>query len=143
MDLLPQVRDFIQRHNLLSVGDGVIVGVSGGPDSLCLLHLLVRLQEPYRLRLHVAHLHHGARGEEADADAAFVADLARRWGLPATVAKRDVPAIARSHGLAFEEAARRVRYAFLAQIAGEIGAAKVAVGHNGDDQAETVLMHFL
>ncbi|HEC33239.1 MAG TPA: tRNA lysidine(34) synthetase TilS [Chloroflexi bacterium] len=143
MDLLAQVRDFMRRHALLAVGDGVVVGVSGGPDSLCLLHLLIRLQEPYRLRLHVAHLHHGARGEEADADADFVADLARRWGLPATVAKRDVPAIAQAHKLAFEEAARRIRYAFLAHVASEVGATKVAVAHNADDQAETVLMHFL
>ena len=143
MDLLAQVRNFIKRHNLLAPSDGVIVGVSGGPDSLCLLHLLLRLREEYRLRLHVAHLHHGARGEEADADAAFVAGLAQQWGLPATVARRDVPAITRAHKLAFEEAARRVRYAFLAHVAGEVGATKVAVGHNGDDQAETVLMHFL
>lgn len=143
MDLLARVRAFVQQHSLLLPGETVVVGVSGGPDSLCLLHLLVRLSDEYKLRLHVAHLHHGARGEEADADAAFVADLARRWGLPATVAKKDVPAIARSRRLAFEEAARRVRYAFLAHVAGEVGASKVAVGHNADDQAETVLMHLL
>ncbi len=143
MDILDRVRAYIERHGLLAVGDGVVVGVSGGPDSLCLLHLLLRLREPYRLRLHVAHLHHGARGEEADADAAFVASLARQWGLPATVSRQDVPEIARSHKLAFEEAARRVRYAFLAHVAGEVGAARIAVGHNADDQAETVLMHFL
>ena len=142
-DLLREVRDFIRRHDLLRVGEGVVVGVSGGPDSLCLLHLLLRLREEYQLQLHVAHLHHGARGEEADADAAFVADLAREWGLPATLAREDVPAITRQHKLAFEEAARRVRYAFLAHVAGRVGATKVAVGHNADDQAETVLMHFL
>jgi len=143
VDILPQVRQFILRHSLLMDGDGVVVGVSGGADSLCLLHLLLRLREEFRLRLHVAHLHHGARGEEADADAAFVADLAHRWGLPATVARQDVPAIARAQRLAFEEAARRVRYAFLAHVAGQVGAARVAVAHHADDQAETVLMHFL
>ncbi|MBO9371414.1 MAG: tRNA lysidine(34) synthetase TilS, partial [Chloroflexi bacterium] len=142
-DLLREVRDFIRRHDLLNVGDGVVVGVSGGPDSLCLLHLLLRLRDECRLQLHVAHLHHGARGEDADADAAFVADLAREWGLPATLAREDVPAIACQHKLAFEEAARRIRYAFLAHVAGRVGATKVAVGHNADDQAETVLMHFL
>ncbi len=120
-----------------------MVGVSGGPDSLCLLHLLLRLREEYDLYLHVAHLHHGARGEDADADAAFVADLAQTWGLPATVERVDVPAVARAQKLAFEEAARRVRYGFLAHVADRVGAAKVAVGHNADDQAETVLMHFL
>lgn len=143
MDVLARVCDLIGRHSLLAPDDGVVVGVSGGPDSLCLLHLLVRLREEYRLRLHVAHLHHGARGRDADADATFVANLAREWSLPVTVARRDVPSLAHELGLAFEEAARRVRYAFLADVAGQLQATKVAVGHNADDQAETVLMHFL
>lgn len=143
MDLLTSVRSLTRRHALLALGDNVVVGVSGGADSLCLLHLLLRLREEFRLRLHVAHLHHGARGEEADADATFVADMARRWALPATIARQDVPSIARARKLAFEETARRVRYTFLAHVAGEVGASKVAVGHSADDQAETVLMHFL
>ena len=143
MNLTTQVREFVRRHDLLTEGDGVVVGVSGGPDSLCMLHHLVGLQTEYRLRLHVAHLHHGARGEEADADAAYVADVARQHQLPATIARRDVPGTAKAHKLAFEEAARRVRYAFLAHVAVEAGATRIAVGHNADDQAETVLMHFL
>jgi tRNA(Ile)-lysidine synthase len=128
---------------LLTPGERVVVGVSGGPDSLALLHLLLRLRPEYQLQLHVAHLHHGARGAGADADARFVAGVARRWELEATIAERDVPAIAQAEGLAFEEAARRVRYAFLAHVARQQDASKVAVGHNADDQAETVLMHFL
>ena len=143
MNLISQVREYIRRHDLLTVGDGVVVGVSGGPDSLCMLHLLVALQTEYRLSLYVAHLHHGARGEDADEDAAFVAQVARQHQLPATIARRDVPGIAEAHKLAFEEAARRVRYAFLARVAVEAGANRIAVGHNADDQAETVLMHFL
>jgi len=142
-DVLKQVRRTIETYGLLAPGDGVVIGVSGGPDSLCLLHTLLRLREEYHLRLHVAHLHHGARGADADDDAEFVATLAAGWGLPVTVEKQDVPALARAHQLAFEEAARRVRYAFLARVAGETGAHEIAVGHNADDQAETVLMHFL
>jgi len=142
-DVLKQARHTIEIYDLLASGDGVVIGVSGGPDSLCLLHVLLCLREEYRLRLHVAHLHHGARGTEADADAEFVAALAAEWGLPVTVEKQDVPALARVHKLAFEETARRMRYAFLARVAREIGARKIAVGHNADDQAETVLMHFL
>ena len=142
-DLLRQVRLTIERHDLLAPGDGVVVGVSGGPDSLCLLHVLLRLGEELRLQLHVAHLNHGARGPDADADAEFVASLATEWGLPATVDKQDVPALARARQMAFEETARRVRYAFLARVAQEVGARRIAVGHNADDQAETVLMHFL
>jgi len=142
-NILKRVRHTIETHGLLAPGDGVVVGVSGGPDSVCLLHVLLHLREEYRLRLHVAHLHHGARGADADADADFVAALAAEWGLPATIEKQDVPALASKHKMAFEETARRVRYTFLAQVAEEISASKIAVGHNGDDQAETVLMHFL
>jgi tRNA(Ile)-lysidine synthase len=144
-DVLKQVRRTIETHGLLALADedGIVVGVSGGPDSLCLLHVLLRLREEYGLWLHAAHLNHGARGAEADADAEFVAALAGEWNLPLTVERQDVPAIAREHKLAFEEAARRVRYAFLARVAGEVGANRIAVGHNADDQAETVLMHFL
>ncbi len=142
-DILKRVQRTIERLGLLVPGDGVVVGVSGGPDSLCLLHILLRLRERYHLRLHVAHLHHGARGAEADADAEFVKTLAAQWDLPVTVEKQDVPALARAHGLAFEETARRVRYAFLGRVAAEADARKIAVGHNADDQAETVLMHFL
>jgi tRNA(Ile)-lysidine synthase len=104
---------------------------------------LRRLRARYRLQIHVAHLDHGARGAESEADAAFVAALAADWELPVTVERQDVPALARRHQLAFEEAARRARYAFLTRVALRCGAHKVAVGHNADDQAETVLMHFL
>jgi tRNA(Ile)-lysidine synthase len=141
--LFDQVRRAIEQSNLLSPGETVVVGVSGGPDSLCLLHVLCRLRTEYDLSLHVAHLHHGLRGADADADAEFVRALAVDWHLPCTVERLDVPALAREHGLAFEEAARRARYAFLSRVAAEVGALTIAVGHNADDQAETVLMHFI
>jgi tRNA(Ile)-lysidine synthase len=142
-DVLKQVQEAIEEHNLLTPGDQVVVGLSGGPDSLCLLHVLRRLCEVYELQLHVAHLNHGARGSASDADAEFVRRTAAEWDLPATVGTRDVPQLADEHGLAFEEAARRARYAFLAQVAVRIGARQIAVGHNADDQAETVLMHVI
>jgi len=110
---------------------------------LCLLHVLLALREAYGLSLHVAHLNHRLRGADADADAEFVAATASSWGLPITVESRDVAAIARERHLAIEEAARQVRYAFLSQQARAVGAQKVAVGHNADDQVETVLMHWL
>ena len=142
-DLLRQVRQAIETYNLIRPGEALVAGVSGGPDSLCLLHVLQRLAPEYGLDLHVAHLHHGLRGADADADAEFVRALASAWGLPLTVEMLDVPALARDEGLAFEEAARRARYAFLARTAAAAGARTIAVGHNADDQAETVLMHFL
>lgn len=137
------VRSTIEQNHLLSPGDAVVVGVSGGPDSLCLLHLLLRLSEEYDLRLHVAHLNHQLRGAEADADAAFVTRLATEWGLPATIESRDVPALAQERKLAIEEAARQARYGFLGRVARAVGARKIAVGHNADDQVETVCMHWL
>jgi tRNA(Ile)-lysidine synthase len=121
----------------------VVVGVSGGPDSVCLLHVLGRLAPEYELGLHAAHLHHGLRGTEADADADFVHAIAGRWGVPVTTGHTDVAAVARRERRAVEEAARRARYAFLREVAAGIGAGIIAVGHNADDQAETVLMHFV
>ncbi len=143
MDLYQRVETYIQRHRLLSAGDAVVVGVSGGPDSVALLDLLRRLAETWELRLHVAHLHHGIRGADADADASFVTALAERHSLPCTVERVALPDIARREKLALEEAARRVRYVFLARTAQVVGAETIAVGHNAGDQAETVLMHLL
>jgi tRNA(Ile)-lysidine synthase len=141
--VVARVRRAIERHNLLTAGETVVVGVSGGPDSLCLLHVLRQLASELSLGLHVAHLNHQMRGEDADADAAFVAGLAADWGLTATVEAANVPALARAYKLAPEEAARRARYAFLGRVAGQVGARTIAVAHNADDQTETVLMHWL
>ncbi len=142
MDVLAQVRATIDAHDLLPQGSGVVVAVSGGPDSVCLLHVLLQLRDLYGLRLHVAHLDHGLRPESA-ADAAFVAALAERWQLPHTIGRADVRALAREEHRSLEEAARIERYRFLAQVACRQGAGIVAVGHNADDQVETVLMHCL
>jgi tRNA(Ile)-lysidine synthase len=143
MDLLHEVQSYIDAHCLLKHGTRVVVGVSGGPDSVALLHVLRRLAAPLALTLHVAHLHHGMRAADADTDADFVVALAEEWGLPCTVERVDVPALAAEHKLALEEAARRARYTFLHKVAQQTGALCVAVGHNADDQAETVLMHLL
>jgi len=142
-DVLQKVQETIEEHDLLAPGDRVVVGLSGGPDSLCLLHVLKRLRKARNVQLHVAHLNHGTRGEASDADAEFVRDIAARWNLPVTIERRDVPKLAEKHGLAFEEAARRVRYAFLFQVTERTDAQSIAVGHNADDQAETVLMHII
>ncbi|MBC7264626.1 MAG: tRNA lysidine(34) synthetase TilS [Chloroflexi bacterium] len=137
------MEEFIRRHNLLRPGETVVVGVSGGPDSLCLAHLLLGLRERYPLAVHLAHLHHGIRGAEANADAAFVAEIAHRWKAPLTVERIDVPALAKERHLSVEEAARTARYEFLARVARAVGAETIAVGHNADDQVETVVMHWL
>ena len=143
MTLVSDVQHAIQSHKLIDPADTVVVGVSGGPDSLCLLHVLHRLAPDLSLRLHVAHLNHGLRGAEADADAAFVQETAVVWGLPVVIGRVDVAALAQQAGMSLEEAARHARYSFLAEEAQRVGARVIAVGHTADDQAETVLMHFL
>ncbi len=143
MDILAAIRRAIAKHDLLERDSTVIVGVSGGADSVCLLHALVALAPEYDLRLHVAHLDHQLRGDAARADADFVHDLAREWNLPCTIESRDVAAFARDHKLSIEEAARQVRYAFLCEVALTNDSETIAVAHNADDQTESVLMHFL
>ena len=121
-----------------------MVGVSGGPDSTALLYCLYRLREQHNLQLHVAHLNHDFRGEEADADAQFVADMAAELNLPVTVEKRDPIAYQRERGISsFEQGARELRYAFFAKVATGIGARAAAVAHTADDLAETVLLHII
>lgn len=143
MDLLHDVSACIERYKLVRPGTTIVVGVSGGPDSVALLHLLQQIAPTLDLELHVAHLHHGIRGADADADLEFVTQLARDAGLPLSTESADVPALAAGARLALEETARRVRYTFLARVAEKVGAQTIAVGHNADDQAETVLMHLL
>jgi tRNA(Ile)-lysidine synthase len=143
MLLLETVRQTILEHEMLQRGETLVVGVSGGPDSLCLLHAMLALRHELDVELHVAHLEHGIRGRDSLADAAYVRELAESWGLPVTVDHADVPGYARGHRLAVEEAARRVRYLFLSRVAQAIGAQSAAVGHNADDQVETILMHWM
>jgi tRNA(Ile)-lysidine synthetase-like protein len=141
--LKESIRAFIARHHMISPGAPVVVAVSGGPDSLCLLHALAALRDELGCALHVAHLDHMIRGAESAAEAAFVAELARAWGLAATVESADVLALARARRANLHAAARDARYAFLARVAQAVGAQAVAVAHQADDQAETVLMHLL
>ena len=122
----------------------LVVGVSGGPDSSALLHCLSRLGPQHGLALHAAHLNHDFRGEEAEEDARFAAALACSLGIPATVEQRDVTEHQKQRRISsFEQAARELRYSFLAEVAEETGASAVAVGHTSDDLAETVLLHIL
>ncbi|MDZ4246875.1 MAG: tRNA lysidine(34) synthetase TilS [Dehalococcoidia bacterium] len=138
-----KVKQSLQQNKLVSPGEKWLVGVSGGPDSVCLLHLLNLLKDNLGITLHVAHLNHGLRSRAASADADYVADLARLLGIPYTGAKKDVRGFKKEHHCSLEEAAREVRYLFLSQLAGEVNADKVAVAHTADDQAETILLHLL
>lgn len=121
----------------------LLVAVSGGGDSLALLYALHQAQAEFDLRLRGAHLNHTLRGAESDADAAFVAAAFRRLDIPYTLQRADVAAYRRAHKLSMEDAARRVRYAFLADAAARHAAHAVAIAHTADDQAETLLMNII
>lgn len=142
MALLRAVTALIERDALFAPGARLVVGVSGGPDSVCLLDVLSELAQPWGLRLYVAHLDHGLRPEAAE-EAALVRALAEAHGWPFHSQRVDTQAHRAAHRQSLEEAARALRYAFLRAVAGAVGAPLVAVAHTADDQAETVLMHFL
>ncbi|MEE9202345.1 MAG: tRNA lysidine(34) synthetase TilS [Dehalococcoidia bacterium] len=134
---------FLREHRLFPPGETVVAAVSGGPDSLCLLHLLWRLRGELGIGLHAAHLDHMLRGEEAEADARFVAQTCAGLGVPLSAERQDVAAHRKRHRLSTEEAARQVRYRFLARVARGVEAGRVAVGHTADDQVETVLLNLV
>ncbi len=144
LDMPERVTAFIEKHQLFPASGEIIVAVSGGADSLCLLHLLHRLCGPGKryphLRLHAAHLNHLLRGEASTQDATAVANIAAAWGIPCTVGTADVPAVASEEHRSLEDAARVARYRFLRQVA---RGQPIAVAHHAGDQVETLLLHWI
>jgi len=138
---LTKVKHTISRHRMISEGDCVIVAVSGGPDSVCLLHVLNELKDELLIHLAVAHFDHGLRPAEDDAETAFVRGLAASLNLPFETAKGRLLS-KRTRG-SREEVARNARYAFLERVRKKHDAQKIALGHNLNDQAETILMRLL
>lgn len=142
--MLERVVAYIDRHQLLPERGEVIVAVSGGADSLCLLHLLNRLCGPGKhypgVSLRAAHLDHMLRGAESARDAQAVAELLTAWEIPLTLGVADVPALARAEKRSLEDAARVARYRFLRDVA---GGQRIAVAHHANDQVETLLLHWV
>lgn len=136
-----RVSDALIEHRI--AGKRILVALSGGPDSLALLHALHSARNDYGLTLCGAHLNHKLRGAESDADAEFAAYTFAQIGIPFTCESADVAAYRDKRRLSLEDAARQVRYAFLADAAAQRGADAIALGHTADDQAETVLMHII
>ncbi len=143
LKVLSSIRKTIQTHQLLSQGETVLVGVSGGADSVCLLHALNVLKEELKIKLAAAHFHHGIRGKDADNDAAFVKKLCKSWKIPCYQTKEDVPALAKEMEVSEETAGRIARYRFFRELCEKKGFTKIATAHHRDDQAETVLMRIL
>ncbi len=142
MRKLPLLKTFCQSLTpfLIRPPDKIVVAVSGGADSVCLLHLF--LKAGFLSRLHVAHLNHGFR-EESDEEAVFVADLCQSFSVPCTVEKQNVLETCKKMRLSKQEGARFVRYAFLHEVANAQGASFIALGHTADDQVETILINRL
>jgi tRNA(Ile)-lysidine synthase len=138
-----KVLSFIRDKKLAGGGDKVVLAVSGGADSVCLAYVMAGLRRQLNIELHIAHLNHRLRGAESDADAEYVTGLAKRLGISVTVASRDVKQYQKQHRLSLEEAAREVRYGFLADVVGEVGAKAIMTGHTADDNIETILMHLI
>ena len=138
---LQKVKNTFSRHRMISEGDSVIVAVSGGPDSVCLLHVLYELRDEWHIHLLVAHFDHGLRPAEDDSETAFVRGLAGSLKLPFETAKGHL--LAKKTRGSREEAARKARYDFLEKVRKMHKAQKIALGHNLNDQAETILMRLL
>ena len=142
--MFEKILEYINEHQMLQEGDTVVAGVSGGADSVCLLFVLLKIRETIPFRLTAVHMNHKIR-EEAGEDAAFVEALCGTWNCPYRYMEADVEAYALGHHMSCEEAGRFLRYQAFAQVLEEEGAedGKVAVAHNKNDHAETVLFHLL
>ena len=148
-----RIRETIREHNLIEKGDHVVLGLSGGPDSVCLFHVLCGMAEEMDLTIHPVHVNHQLRPGAADADQRYVEELCASAGLTARVFTVDCSAMAEELGMTGEEAGRKARYDAFFEVAEEaartlggadaFGRVKIAVGHNANDQAETVLFRIL
>lgn len=132
---------FMKKNHMTDRGDGVLAAVSGGADSVCLLLLLHEMAAELGIQVFAFHMNHGIRGEEADRDEQFVAELCKQLGIPLTIVHEKVEEYAAEHGLSGEEAGRILRYQHLKETAEKYKCAKIAVAHHEDDDAETVLLN--
>ena len=141
--LLRQVERTIDRYHSLAKGDRLIVGVSGGVDSMVLLHLLNSYRPTLDLSLIVAHVNHGLRPEESEKEFELVRTEANRLGLPFEYGQFDVKELAKQWGVSLQDAGRRIRFRFFTNLLAKYHAQKIALGQNADDQVETVLLRLI
>jgi tRNA(Ile)-lysidine synthase len=137
------LQEHVLRTGVIRHGQRMLVGVSGGVDSMVLLHALQATQPQHGCALAVVHVHHGLRGKEADADAALVRDCCALWDIPFHLVRKNVRARMASKGLSLEMAAREARYEAFRLVARRVNAAALALAHTADDQAETLLLRLL
>ncbi|MEG2868442.1 MAG: tRNA lysidine(34) synthetase TilS [Terrisporobacter sp.] len=130
----------INKYSLIEDGDKIVLGLSGGPDSVCLLHILKRLKEQKNIEVYAAHLNHQIRGIEAQKDALYISQICEKMGITFFVKAINVPEYCKKYKLSIEEGARKLRYEMFEEIKEKTKSNKIAIGHNLNDQAETVLM---
>lgn len=136
-----KIMSFMEQYHMVEEGECVLAAVSGGADSLCLLMVLLALQEEKNCRLCAVHVEHGIRGADSRADACFVEDFCRQRQVPCKIFHCQAAEYAKAHRMTVEEGARKLRYHFFEEAAKEFGADKIAVAHNQNDCAETMLFH--
>lgn len=137
-----KVLNTIKKYEQIKSGDTIVVGVSGGPDSICLLNILKNLQNELKINIVVAHINHMIR-EEADSETEFVQEFCDKRNIRCFVKRADVLKIAKEKKLGTEEIGRKIRYDFFEEIKDKVGGNKIATAHNANDNAETVLMNLL
>ena len=137
-----QVYNSIKKYKMLNNGDRIVIGVSGGPDSICLLHILNSLKAKLNIELYVAHINHMIR-EEADMETEYVKDFCKNINVQCFVKKVDVETLAKEEKRGTEETGRKIRYDFFEEIAKKVEANKIATAHNLNDKAETVFLNII
>ncbi|MBQ6530500.1 MAG: tRNA lysidine(34) synthetase TilS, partial [Clostridia bacterium] len=141
--ILNRIKKYIETNELLQRGDKVLVGLSGGADSVCLTHALQSLSEQLGIEVYTAHVNHGIRGEEAVRDEEFAKSFSEKLGISCFTARLNIPEDARQKSISEETAGRIARYDFFNRIAAENRLTKIATAHNRNDNAETLLMNFM
>lgn len=142
INLKKEVLSTIKEYSLINKDENIVIGVSGGPDSMALLYVLLEIKDEIDFNIHIAHINHGVRGEAADKDQLFVERVAKQLNLPYYTKNVDMILYGKEHGISAEEAGRELRYGFFREILQNCGGGKIAVAHNMNDQAETLLMRF-
>ena len=138
-----KVKVYVERFHMIEPKDTIVLGISGGADSVCLLKILARWKEAWGISLRAVHVHHQLRGEEADADEGFVRELCENEGIPCRVFHEDVQGMAQREKIGLEEAGRIARYRCFATVCEDVGGGKIALAHHQDDLAETMLHHLV
>lgn len=138
-----KVLQYIQTHDMIKKGDRILVAVSGGPDSISLLHILKSIEEKYQLGLIVLHVNHLLRGQRAEEDQEYVKNLCEDWNIPCYIYRADIKKISVEKGISIEEAGREIRYGCFYEMKEKFHLQKIALGQHGDDNAETVLMRII